>query len=94
MRRKTRPPPDKNPDKEKENKKIITGILAIFFGGLGIHYFYLGKTTAGVISIVLSLCTCGIWVAIIFIQGILMLLMSDEDFTNKYVNTDKTLPLF
>jgi len=77
-----------------ENKKIITGILAIVLGGLGIHYFYLGKTTAGILSIVLSLCSCGIWTIIMFIQGILMLLMSDDDFVSKYVNTDRTLPLF
>ncbi|MER3495845.1 MAG: hypothetical protein C4320_02945, partial [Armatimonadota bacterium] len=41
-------------------KKITAGILAIILGSLGIHKFYLGYTSAGIIQIVLSLCTCGI----------------------------------
>ncbi len=77
-----------------DNTKLITGILAILLGGLGIHYFYLGKTQAGIIALVLGLCTCGIWALIAFIQGILILLMSDEEFRMKYINTDKSFPLF
>lgn len=81
----------KEPDKKD---KLITALLALFLGSLGIHYFYLGKPTAGILTIVISLCSCGIWSVIIFIQAILMLVMSDSDFEEKYVNTDKTFPLF
>ncbi len=77
-----------------ENKKLITAILAILLGYLGIQYFYIGKPTAGVISIILGLCTCGIWGIITLIQGILILLMSDEEFNAKYINTDKSFPIF
>lgn len=42
------------------DKKTIAGILAIVLGGLGIHYFYLGKTAAGIITIALSMCSCGV----------------------------------
>ena len=74
--------------------KVVAGLLAIFLGGLGIHYFYLGKTTAGVLTIVISLFSCYIWTLVMFIQGILMLTMSDEDFNAKYVENDRTFPLF
>ena len=74
--------------------RLTAGLLAIFLGGLGIHYFYLEKSTAGLLSILLSLCTCGIWQIIMLIQGIIILTMTDEDFNEKYYNTDKTFPIF
>ena len=82
------------PSPLKSKDKIVAGLLAIFLGGIGIHYFYLGKTTAGILSIVISLFSCYIWGLLMFIQGIYMLTMSDEDFNAKYVDNDRTLPLF
>ena len=64
------------------------------YGGLGIHYFYLEKSTAGLLSILLSLCTCGVWQIVMLIQGIIILTMTDDGFNEKYYNTDKTFPLF
>lgn len=72
----------------------VAALLAIFLGGLGIQYFYLGKATAGILSIVLSLVTCGCWSIIAFIQGILMLCMSNEQFRMKYVTNPSTFPVF
>lgn len=74
--------------------KTVTALLGLFLGSLGIHYFYLGKTTAGILTIILSACSCGIWSVITFIQAIMILVMSDEEFDAKYVYTDKTFPLF
>ena len=37
----------------------VAGLLAIILGYLGVHYFYLGHTTAGLLSIALSFVTCG-----------------------------------
>ena len=34
-------------------------LLGLFLGGLGIHNFYAGYTTKGVIQLLLTLCTCG-----------------------------------
>lgn len=69
-------------------------MLAIFIGSLGIQYFYLGKNTAGVLAIVLSFVTCGIFEIIWIIQGILMLTMSQDDFERKYVYSPSTFPIF
>lgn len=76
------------------SKKMLCGILAIVVGTLGIQYFVIGKTTAGIITILLSLVTCGLWGVVTFVQGILMLCMSDEDFKRKYIDSTSTLPLF
>ena len=37
---------------ELKNKKIIAIILALFLGGLGIHRFYLGHTTKGILYLI------------------------------------------
>jgi TM2 domain-containing membrane protein YozV len=67
-----------------ENKKIIAGILAIVFGYLGIHKFILGYTKEGIIQIVASFVTCGIATIIPFIEGIIYLTKTDEEFYNTY----------
>ncbi len=81
-------------DNRYPKSKVAAGVLAIILGGLGIQYFYVGKVGAGFLTILLTLVTCGAWEIITFIQGILMLTMSDEEFNRKYVFTNKTFPLF
>lgn len=73
---------------------IAAGVLALLLGGFGIHYFYMGKTGGGFICIALTLVTCGIWEIISFIQGIMILCGTQQEFDNKYIYTDKTFPLF
>ncbi|MCM1369924.1 MAG: DUF4339 domain-containing protein [Candidatus Amulumruptor caecigallinarius] len=77
-----------------DSKRVLAGIMAILFGTLGIQYFICNKVSGGLITILLSIVTCGGWGLLTFIQGIMMLCMSDEEFNAKYVYTDKTLPLF
>ena len=72
----------------------VAALLAILIGSLGVQYFYLGKTGAGLITIGLSLITCGFWSVVTLIQGILMLCMTNETFRQKYVETTSTFPLF
>jgi TM2 domain-containing membrane protein YozV len=79
---------------EISSKKTLCGIMALLFGSLGVQYFILGKTAGGLITILLSLITCGAWATITFIQGIVMLCMSDADFKRKYVDSTSTMPLF
>ena len=83
----TRPTEDWNkpqPQHQQENKKIVAGIFALLLGSLGIHKFYLGYTQEGVIQIVISVVTCGIGGIIPFIEGILYLVKSDEEFYQTY----------
>lgn len=73
---------------------IVAGLLAIFLGTLGIQYFYVGKVSAGLITILLSLVTCGGWEIVTLIQGIYMLTLDQQQFDNKYVYNPSTFPLF
>lgn len=70
-------------------KKVTAGLLAILLGGWGIHKFYLGMTTPGVLQIVITLVTCGFGAIIPLIEGIIYLTKSDEDFYEMYVVDQK-----
>ncbi len=70
--------------------KMTAGLLALFLGGLGVHKFYLGENGIGVVY--LLFCWTGIPAIIAFIEGIILLTMSDDDFNEKYncnANTQK-----
>lgn len=68
----------------EENKKVLAGVLALVFGCLGIHKFILGYTQEGIIQLVISIVTCGLGGIIGFIEGIIYLTKTDEDFYQTY----------
>ena len=74
-------------------KKIAAGILGILIGGLGIHKFYLGYTTEGLIMLLVTLLTCGAGGAVMgiigLIEGIIYLTKSDEEFVDMYITNKK-----
>lgn len=72
----------------------VAALLAILLGGLGVHYFYLGKVGAGLLTILLTIVTCSLWDIIILIQGILMFCMTNEEFERKYVQNPALFPIF
>jgi TM2 domain-containing membrane protein YozV len=53
--------------------KLAAGLLGIFLGGFGVHRFYLGYTTIGIVQIVVTIFTCGIGSLWGFVEGILYL---------------------
>ena len=64
-------------------EKIVAGILALLLNGLGIHHFYLGSVGAGVV-LLLSNLLCGLGFLVGFVEGILLLVMSDDEFNQRY----------
>ncbi len=63
---------------------LATGLLG--FGWLGIHKFIMGKTNPGIITIVASLLTCGIYGTVVsIIEGVVYLTKSDEDWYHTYI---------
>lgn len=79
------------------NKKMPAGILGILLGGFGVHKFYLGYNTEGIIMlaawVVGMFLTCGlasIAVGIVgLVEGIIYLTKSDEEFVRTYVQGKK-----
>ncbi|MCI9128906.1 MAG: NINE protein [Eggerthellaceae bacterium] len=72
---------------DKKKSKTVAGVLALFLGNLGIHRFYLGNTTAGIINVVLWILIIPIPVlaVIALIEGIKFLTMSQETFEQEYL---------
>ena len=71
------PVPGYGPPAYSGKSKVAAGILALFLGTFGIHNFYLGYTSKGLIQLLGSFLSCGflavpiaIWA---FIEGILIL---------------------
>lgn len=62
--------------------KTVAVLLALFLGGLGVHKFYLGRTTAGVLSLVF--CWTFIPALVALVDIVLMLCTSDADWAKKY----------
>lgn len=76
--------PEQSYPQYQENKKILAGVLALLLGGIGVHKFILGYTQAGIIQIVLSIVTCGIAGIVPFIEGVIYLTKSDQEFYQTY----------
>ena len=81
---------------DTNEKKITAGVIALCLGGLGIHKFYLGYTTQGIITLLVflfgwvllfipNLILAGISLA----EGIIYLTKTDEDFHRDYVQNQK-----
>jgi TM2 domain-containing membrane protein YozV len=56
-----------------QRRKLVAGLLGIFFGSLGVHRFYLGYVGIGLLQIIVTLATGGIGGIWGFIEGILCL---------------------
>jgi TM2 domain-containing membrane protein YozV len=85
-----------------ENKRVVSGILAIILGSLGVHKFVLGYNTEGLIMLgvtifsYLTLCfAIGfliIWIPPIIglVEGIIYLTKTDEEFYRTYQANKKS----
>ncbi len=84
---------------EMENRKLIIGLYALFFGGFGIHKFLLGEEykQAGVIMLCIAtlggVITCGvasivIWI-ISIIEAVIYITKTPEDFKKIYIDNTR-----
>ena len=73
-----------------DGNKVLAGILGILFGGLGIHRFILGDVLGGFLRILITVVTCGIGSFIGFVEGIIYLTKTDEEFIATYIDGDKS----
>jgi TM2 domain-containing membrane protein YozV len=74
---------------EVAQKKLVAGILGILLGGLGVHRFYLGDTTGGLLRIVITVVTCGVGSLLGLIEGIIYLTKPDDEFQRVYIEGKK-----
>lgn len=92
------PEPDVFANGPSGKSRGVAGLLAIFLGALGVHYFYVGKTMPGVVFLLVTLLSCGfigfVCGIISIVQGIIMLTGTQADFEAKYVNSPQSFPLF
>ncbi|MFV0466351.1 MAG: zinc-ribbon domain and TM2 domain-containing protein [Lachnospiraceae bacterium] len=66
----------------KTKSKVAAGVLAILLGSLGVHKFYMDKIGLGIVYLIF--CWTGIPGIIGIVEGIMYLVMSNEEFSKKY----------
>ena len=75
------------------DKKLVAGILGILVGSLGVHKFVLGYTTEGIIMLLITVLTCGVFAIVPsiigIVEGVIYLTKSDEDFVRTYLQSKK-----
>jgi TM2 domain-containing membrane protein YozV len=62
--------------------KTTAGLLALFFGGIGVHKFYLGQGGLGVVYLIF--CWTLIPALVAFIEALVLFGMNDRAFATKY----------
>lgn len=70
------------PTSKSGRNRLAAALLALFLGGIGMHKFYLGQTTQGILY--LLFCWTLIPALIGFVEGIVLLSMTDTTFNQKY----------
>ena len=90
------PHQDTRPQYSQDNKRVLTGVLAIILGSLGVHKFVLGYNNEGFILLILTVigyATLCIFIGafvltatslIGLIEGIVYLTKSDAEFYELY----------
>jgi TM2 domain-containing membrane protein YozV len=71
------------PTRGRGKSKSVAGVLALFLGLFGAHHYYLGSAAAGLL-IVLMNCFNGVGLIIGLVEGVMLLVMSREEFDAKY----------
>ena len=81
-----------NQAKSTKSRQTASILAFIPVYGLSLHYLYLEKYIAGIISFLLA--ATFVPTILGFIQGYKLYKMSDEEFYAKYINNSEVFPLF
>lgn len=73
----------------QDSNKVLIGVMGLLLGTFGIHKFMMGYTKEGIIQLVISVVSCGFLGIIGFVEGIIYLTKSDEDFHRTYIEGRK-----
>jgi hypothetical protein len=78
--------PARSAVEDNDRNKYVAALLAFFFGPLGLHRFYLGRTGSGIVMLVLTLTVAGALVTVpwALIDMIRYLVMPDREFADRY----------
>ena len=78
------------------DNRVLFGVMCILLNHFGVPCFMQGNVKAGILRIVLTVCTCGILGVVNTIMGILLgievLKMTDEEFEEKKYTLTKGIP--
>ena len=74
--------PPLGPNSPSGRNRTAAALFALLLGGLGVHKFYLGKVGQGVLYLIF--CWTFIPAIIGFIEGIIYLTKSDQEFAAEY----------
>lgn len=95
------PTNDPRPAYSQENKRVLTGVLAILLGSLGVHKFVLGYNSEGIILLVITIIGYATMCILIggfivaatgligLIEGIVYLTKTDAEFYEMYQKNKK-----
>ena len=59
--------------------RLVYILLAIFLGAFGVHNFVIGRTTVGVVQLLLTVLSCGILSIVSWIWAIIDIVTITED---------------
>ena len=84
-----------NPFEEGPSGKCrgVAALLALSGGPIGLHYFYCGKTGAGILCL-LTAGLCGIMAIIGIVQAVMLFSMRSNEFEDKWANSSSFMPFF
>jgi len=71
--------------KGNQRTKVVAGIFGILLGGIGVHKFYIGSWGWGIVYVLL--CWTIFPSVVGLIEGIMYMVMNDDEFNKKYNET-------
>ncbi|MFI3227505.1 MAG: TM2 domain-containing protein [Clostridia bacterium] len=67
-----------------DKSKVTAGVLAFIIGTLGVHSFYLGFTSKGILQLALTLLSCGLFAPIVAVWALIdgIKILTDDNYVD------------